>query len=100
MRPTFVALIVLHLLCDLAWPAAGAFRFNPSESVDAVVEQGVQAYAPERAPHAPPPAGEATRFKAASDSFHRPRATTRIATVLPRRDASATDAPSRSTEDH
>jgi len=104
MRPAVIALVVvLHLLCDLASPTIGAFRLDPSESVDGVRAEEVQAHAPARALHASPepkPLVLPTGFvKVTPDPGH-PRSTQDLVPLLPRRDASPDDAPARSTEDH
>lgn len=104
MRPAAIALVVvLHLICDLASPTTGAFRFDPSESVDAVLAEEIQTHAPARVLHPSPqprPLVLPTGFvKLASDPGH-PRPAPGLVPLLPRRDASADDAPSRSTEDH
>lgn len=104
MRPAVIALVVvLHLVCDLASPTMGAFRFNPSESVDGVRAEEAQTHAPARALHAsaqPKPLVLTTGFvKVAPDHGH-PRPAPGLVPLLPRRDASPDDAPSRSTEDH
>lgn len=43
MRRLFIFFVLLHLPLDLAVPSAGAFRFNPDESVLALRVQPVQA---------------------------------------------------------
>lgn len=104
MRPAVIALVVvLHLLCDLASPTVGAFRLDPSESVDGVRAEEVQTHPLARALHGSPqprPLVLPMRFvKVAPDHSH-PRPAPDLVPLLPRRDASPDDAPARSTEDH
>lgn len=104
MRPAFVALVVVvHLLCDLASPASGAFRFNPYESVDGVRAEEVQAEALARAlDSAPRPALASLPrdvVKTAKASA-RPRAIPRGLTLFPRRHAPSSDVLPPPTEDH
>jgi hypothetical protein len=102
--PALLALIVaLHLLCDLAWPSIGAFRFNPYESIDGVRAEEVAADPAdrEREPAARPergpwPVGELTLPSA-------PRRASSIArrvAFAPRRDLAAGDASARAADDH
>lgn len=104
MRPAFIALVVVvHLLCDLASPASGAFRFNPYESVDGVRAEEVQAEALARAldSSARPARASLPRgvVKTAAASA-RPRAVPRSVTLFPRRHAPSSDGPPPPTEDH
>lgn len=104
MRPAFIALVVVvHLLCDLASPFSGAFRFNPYESVDGVRAEEIQAEALERAvdPSARPALAGLPRgvFKIAAASAH-PRSIPRGVTLFPRRHALSSDGPSPPTDDH
>ena len=43
MKRLFILFVAVHLMMDLAVPSAGAFRFNPDESVVALRVQPFQA---------------------------------------------------------
>ncbi|MBI4591023.1 MAG: hypothetical protein HY725_19525 [Candidatus Rokubacteria bacterium] len=102
MRRLFILFVMVHVVADLAIPSAGAFRFNPDESVVALRVQPAQAQDLSSAP----PAGslrlavELPRLP--MQVFHDPRRNTDLpdlVPLLPRR-APSSDRPSQSsTED-
>jgi hypothetical protein len=54
MRRLLILFVMVHLLMDLAIPSAGAFRFNPDESLVGLRVQHVRGQEIDRAPQAEP----------------------------------------------
>lgn len=102
MKRVFILFVVGHLVMDLAVPSAGAFRFNPDESVVAVRVQPVQAQDLASAPRAEPlrvavevPYLELT----VSADLRGNRNAPDLIALLPRRDPSSDRSPQSLSED-
>lgn len=102
MKRLFILFVLAHVVMDLAVPSAGAFRFNPDESVVALRVQPVQGQE-----LASPPRGEPLRMaidlprltlQASVDLRMNGNLSNRIA-LLPRRDPSSDLSPQNATED-
>lgn len=105
MKPSLVALfVVLQLLCDLALPYTGAFRFDPHASIDGFRAEEIAAEALDRvldpASRPEPATLPAPRIRRQPADARRPRSVPRPVTLVPRRDGSAGDAPAPSPDDH
>ncbi len=102
MNPLFILFAVAHLVMDLAVPSAGAFRFNPDESVVAVRVQPVQAQDLASTPKTEPlrVAVEIRRLEltVSADPRRNGNAPDLIA-LLPRRDPSSDRSPQSLSED-
>ena len=102
MNPLLILFVAVHLLVDLGMPSAGAFRFNPDESMVAVRVQPVQAQDFACPPQADPlrVAVETQRLElTVSMDLRRKGNAPNLIVFLPRRDPSSDRSPQSLAED-
>ena len=96
VKRLFILFVLVHLVADLAVPWAGAFRFNPDESVVALRVQPVQAQEFASGPRAEPlsPVVDLPRLaRQVLPDPHRSEGGQESIPFLPRRDPSADGSP-------